>query len=234
MQADDGRPRHRETRERSLGAPIQMFGERVAGRSYTVRRAAYAVIFGAEGRVATVKTRRGHFLPRRRDRARRERRSRVWCARCARSARARSSWRAASARRCSGFAPRAAGSRAITCSSPAASPASRADAASTSWSGSSPRARASSCSTRVMRGRSACRASELDSGRDGANPGRARDGRDRRRGLRVPDRDAHQPAVEGASLVAGGERDAPHAGRARDGSPTRASSASSRGSAIRR
>jgi 8-oxo-dGTP pyrophosphatase MutT (NUDIX family) len=63
MQGDDGRPRHRETRERSLEAKIQMFGERVPGRSYTVRRAAYAVIFGAEGRVATVKTRRGHFLP---------------------------------------------------------------------------------------------------------------------------------------------------------------------------
>jgi 8-oxo-dGTP diphosphatase len=40
-----------------------MFGERVPGRSYTVRRAAYAVIFGDDGRVATVKTRRGHFLP---------------------------------------------------------------------------------------------------------------------------------------------------------------------------
>lgn len=63
MQGEDGRPRHRETREQSLGAKIQMFGERLPGRSYTVRRAAYAVIFRDDGRVATVKTRRGHFLP---------------------------------------------------------------------------------------------------------------------------------------------------------------------------
>jgi len=63
MQGDDGRPRYRESRERTLGAPIQMFGERVVGRAYTVRRAAYAVIVGDEGKIATVKTRRGHFLP---------------------------------------------------------------------------------------------------------------------------------------------------------------------------
>ena len=43
-------------------APL-VFGERVPGRRYVVRRAAYAVIFNAEGLVATVKTRRGHFLP---------------------------------------------------------------------------------------------------------------------------------------------------------------------------
>lgn len=40
------------------------FGKRLPGRSYVVRRAAYALIWSDDGaRVATVKTRRGHFLP---------------------------------------------------------------------------------------------------------------------------------------------------------------------------
>ena len=39
------------------------FGTKSPGRRYVVRRAAYAVIWSAEGSIATVKTRRGHFLP---------------------------------------------------------------------------------------------------------------------------------------------------------------------------
>jgi 8-oxo-dGTP diphosphatase len=46
-----------------VSEPRLVFGERVPGRRYVVRRAAYAVIRGPEGRIATVKTRRGHFLP---------------------------------------------------------------------------------------------------------------------------------------------------------------------------
>jgi len=43
--------------------PLPTFGARISGRRYVIRRAAYAVIYSAEGMVATVKTRRGHFLP---------------------------------------------------------------------------------------------------------------------------------------------------------------------------
>ena len=39
------------------------FGERVAGRRYRLRHAVYAVIVGDDGRIATVRTRRGHSLP---------------------------------------------------------------------------------------------------------------------------------------------------------------------------
>ena len=46
-----------------MSAPVPTFGAKTPGRRYVVRRAAYAVIWSAEGRVATVKTRRGHFLP---------------------------------------------------------------------------------------------------------------------------------------------------------------------------
>lgn len=46
-----------------MSLSVATFGTRSPGRSYVVRRAAYAVIWSVEGRVATVKTRRGHFLP---------------------------------------------------------------------------------------------------------------------------------------------------------------------------
>ena len=46
-----------------MSAPLPIFGEPLPGRRYVVRRAAYAVIWSVEGRLATVKTRRGHFLP---------------------------------------------------------------------------------------------------------------------------------------------------------------------------
>jgi 8-oxo-dGTP diphosphatase len=46
-----------------MSEPLPIFGERLPGRRYVVRRAAYAVIWSVEGMVATVKTRRGHFLP---------------------------------------------------------------------------------------------------------------------------------------------------------------------------
>ena len=42
---------------------MPIFGEPLPGRRYVVRRAAYAVIWSVEGTLATVKTRRGHFLP---------------------------------------------------------------------------------------------------------------------------------------------------------------------------
>jgi len=46
-----------------MSEPLPIFGEPLPGRRYVVRRAAYAVIWGAEAKVATVKTRRGYFLP---------------------------------------------------------------------------------------------------------------------------------------------------------------------------
>jgi 8-oxo-dGTP diphosphatase len=46
-----------------LSAPVPEFGERVPGRCYRLRRAVYAVIRADDGRIATVRTRRGHLLP---------------------------------------------------------------------------------------------------------------------------------------------------------------------------
>ncbi len=46
-----------------MSESLPIFGEPLPGRRYVVRRAAYAVIWSVEDRVAAVKTRRGHFLP---------------------------------------------------------------------------------------------------------------------------------------------------------------------------
>lgn len=47
-----------------LRGDVPTFGEKLPGRRYVVRRAAYALIWSDDGaKVATVKTRRGHFLP---------------------------------------------------------------------------------------------------------------------------------------------------------------------------
>jgi 8-oxo-dGTP diphosphatase len=46
-----------------LSEPVPEFGERLSGRSYRLRHAVYAVILGDDGRIATVRTRRGHSLP---------------------------------------------------------------------------------------------------------------------------------------------------------------------------
>jgi 8-oxo-dGTP diphosphatase len=42
---------------------VPEFGEREPGRSYRLRHAVYAVIRGDDGRIATVRTRRGLLLP---------------------------------------------------------------------------------------------------------------------------------------------------------------------------
>jgi 8-oxo-dGTP diphosphatase len=42
---------------------VPEFGERVPGRRYRLRHAVYAVIVASDGRVAAVRTRRGHMLP---------------------------------------------------------------------------------------------------------------------------------------------------------------------------
>jgi 8-oxo-dGTP diphosphatase len=46
-----------------VSEPVPIFGEKFPGRRYVERRAAYAVIWNDDGRVATVRTYRGHFLP---------------------------------------------------------------------------------------------------------------------------------------------------------------------------
>ena len=48
---------------RSNEAGIKVFGAEIPGVTYLPRPAAYAIIRGAKGEVAAVKTERGHFLP---------------------------------------------------------------------------------------------------------------------------------------------------------------------------
>jgi len=53
----------RRMKERILSMAKEYFGEKISGITYKRREGVYAIILNSDGRIATVKTPRGYFLP---------------------------------------------------------------------------------------------------------------------------------------------------------------------------